>query len=50
MEYNMPIIPHNLETYKEGLFGALTVMATPFVLFWIINKVTPSLEYKFNNE
>jgi Ni/Fe-hydrogenase subunit HybB-like protein len=46
MHYHMPIIPHNLETFKEGLFGALTVAATPFVLFWIINKVTPSLEYK----
>jgi Ni/Fe-hydrogenase subunit HybB-like protein len=46
MHYHMPIIPHNLETFKEGLFGALTVAATPFVLFWLINKVTPSLEYK----
>jgi len=46
MHYHLPIIPHNLETYKEGLFGALTVAATPFVLFWLINKVTPSLEYK----
>ena len=46
MHYHMPIIPHNLETYKEGLFGALTVGVTPFILFWIINKVTPSLEYK----
>jgi len=46
MHYHMPIIPHNMETYKEGLFGALTVFATPFALFWVINKVTPSLEYK----
>jgi len=46
MHYHLPIIPHNLETYKEGLFGALTVVATPFILFWLINKVTPSLEYK----
>ena len=46
MHYHMPIIPHNLETYKEGLFGALTVAATPFILFWLINKITPSLEYK----
>jgi Ni/Fe-hydrogenase subunit HybB-like protein len=46
MHYHMPMIPHNLETFKEGLFGALTVAATPFVLFWLINKVTPSLEYK----
>ncbi len=46
MHYHMPIIPHNLETFKEGLFGALTVGVTPFVLFWLINKVTPALEYK----
>ncbi len=45
MHYHLPIIPHNLETFKEGLFGALTVAATPFILFWIINKVTPSLEH-----
>nr|MBF0220978.1 polysulfide reductase NrfD [Desulfobulbaceae bacterium] len=43
MHYDLPIIPHNLETYKEGLFGALTVIVTPFVLFWGINKLVPSL-------
>ena len=44
MHYHIPIIPHSLETFKEGLFGALSVAATPFVLFWIINKFVPSLE------
>jgi predicted membrane protein len=43
MHYHMPIIPHSIETFKEGLFGALTVITTPFVLFWIINKFVPSL-------
>lgn len=43
MHYDVPIIPHSLETFKEGLFGALTVAATPFVLFWVINKFVPSL-------
>ena len=43
MHYHIPIIPHSLETFKEGLFGALTVAALPFVLFWIINKFVPSL-------
>jgi Ni/Fe-hydrogenase subunit HybB-like protein len=43
MHYHIPIIPHSLETFKEGLFGALTVIATPFVLFWLINKFVPSL-------
>ena len=31
------------DLFKEGLFGALAVIATPFVLFWIINKFVPSL-------
>lgn len=44
MHYHLPIIPHNLETYKEGLFGALTVVTTPFVIFWLINKIIPSLQ------
>jgi Ni/Fe-hydrogenase subunit HybB-like protein len=44
MHYHLPIIPHNLETFKEGLFGALTVGATPFILFWIVNKFIPSLQ------
>jgi predicted membrane protein len=43
MHYHIPIIPHSLETFKEGLFGALTVIVTPFVLFAIINRYVPSL-------
>ena len=43
MHYEIPIIPHSFETFKEGVFGAVTVMATPFVLFWVINKFVPSL-------
>ena len=43
MHYHIPVIPHSLETFKEGLFGALTVIITPFVLFWFINKFVPSL-------
>ena len=43
MHYHIPIIPHSLETFKEGLFGALMVITTPFVLFWLINKFIPSL-------
>ena len=41
MHYVMPIIPHNLETFKEGLFGALMVIITPYVMFWILNKIFP---------
>ena len=43
MHYHIPIIPHSVETFKEGVFGALTVIATPFALFWFINKFVPSL-------
>ncbi len=43
MHYEIPIIPHSLETFKEGLFGAVTVIALPFIFFWIINKFVPSL-------
>lgn len=43
MHYEIPVIPHSIETFKEGVFGALMVITTPFVLFWIINKFVPSL-------
>lgn len=41
MDYLLPIIPTNWETYKEGLAGALSVMAFPFVLFFIFMKIFP---------
>jgi Ni/Fe-hydrogenase subunit HybB-like protein len=41
MHYHLPIIPHDVETFKEGLFGALTVMATPFVIFYFLTKIFP---------
>jgi Ni/Fe-hydrogenase subunit HybB-like protein len=44
MHYHLPIIPHDMETFREGLLGALTVAITPFVIFWGINKVVPSLK------
>ena len=44
MHYKLPLLPHNLETYKEGLFGVLTVAITPFIIFWGINKIVPSLQ------
>ena len=46
MHYHMPIIPHSIETFKEGLFGALTVAVTPFIIFWGVNKLIPSLEFQ----
>lgn len=41
MEYSLPFWPHDSETYKEGFFGALTVIITPFVLFFLLNKILP---------
>ncbi len=46
MDYHIPIIPHNIETFKEGVMGALVIGIMPFVLFWGINKIVPSLKYK----
>lgn len=41
MEYVLPLWPDNLETLKEGLVGALMVIATPFILFFGITRVLP---------
>jgi len=46
MHYHLPIIPHNLETFKEGLAGALLVVAAPFPLFWLLTKVFPVFDQK----
>ncbi len=42
MEYSMPIIPHDLETFKEGLGGALLVGVTPFIIFYFLNMIFPA--------
>jgi Ni/Fe-hydrogenase subunit HybB-like protein len=44
MIYLLPVIPRSLETFKEGLFGALLIGALPFILFWILNKIFPVFE------
>ncbi|VAX34508.1 oxidoreductase, membrane subunit [hydrothermal vent metagenome] len=46
MEYKIPVIPNTLDAFKEGLFGALLIGIMPFILFWGINKLLPSLKYK----
>jgi predicted membrane protein len=46
MEYTLPIIPHNLETFKEGLMGALMVIITPYVLFFGLSNILPIFEQK----
>jgi len=46
MHYHMPIIPHDWETFKEGLAGVLVIGFLPFVLFWIISHIFPVFEYE----
>lgn len=46
MHYRIPVVPHDIETFKEGLFGALTIGVMPFILFWIFNKIFPVFNYK----
>lgn len=46
MHYHIPIIPHNIETFKEGLFGAASIFVVPFVLFWLFTKIFPVFNFK----
>lgn len=46
MHYHLPIVPHNLETFKEGLFGAASILAIPFVLFWLFTKIFPVFNFR----
>lgn len=46
MHYEMPIIPHDWDTFKEGLFGALSIFVMPFVLFWAFSYIFPIFNYK----
>ena len=41
MEYRLPVIPHDLETFREGLFGALFVVSMPYILFTMLNGIMP---------
>lgn len=41
MHYTLPVWPDSIETFKEGLGGALLVAVVPFIIFWILNKVMP---------
>lgn len=44
MHFHLPIIPTDLATFKEGLFGALTIAVLPFIFFFALNKLIPTLE------
>jgi len=46
MHYHLPIIPHDMETLKEGFFGALGIFVMPFVLFYFLAKVFPIFNVK----
>ena len=46
MHYQLPIWPVDMDSYKEGLFGALTVLVLPFILFWVLCKVLPVFNIK----
>lgn len=46
MHYHLPIVPHDWETFKEGLLGALSIFAMPFAMFWVISKIFPIFETK----
>jgi Ni/Fe-hydrogenase subunit HybB-like protein len=46
MDYQMPIIPVSMETFREGLFGALFVAGMPYVLFSVFSWVMPVFDGK----
>lgn len=46
MEYRLPILPTSMETFKEGVFGALLVISTPFVLFFLLTRMMPVFDTK----
>ena len=41
MQYTVPVIPHDFETFKEGALGALMVGVLPFIIFAVMTKVLP---------
>jgi len=42
MQYHLPMIPHDMETFKEGLLGMLMVITAPFVIFYFLNMIIPA--------
>jgi len=46
MHYVIPLVPHDFETFKEGLFGALTIGAAPFFLFYVLSRIFPIFDLK----
>ncbi len=46
MHYDLPLIPYDIETFKEGLFGALLILGIPFFLFYMLTRILPVFEPK----
>ncbi|HEX5773761.1 MAG TPA: oxidoreductase, partial [Geomobilimonas sp.] len=46
MEYRLPVWPTTMELFKEGLFGAMFVAITPFVLFFGLTRILPIFNLK----
>jgi Ni/Fe-hydrogenase subunit HybB-like protein len=42
MHYHLPIVPHDIETFKEGLGGVLLVGSSPFIIFYFLNMIFPA--------
>ncbi len=42
MTYHLPIVPRDMESFKEGLAGCLMVLGAPFVIFYFLNMVIPA--------
>ncbi|MEK6691818.1 MAG: NrfD/PsrC family molybdoenzyme membrane anchor subunit [Nitrospirota bacterium] len=44
MDYILPVIPYNYDTFKEGVGGALLILFMPFFFLWILNKLIPVVD------
>jgi predicted membrane protein len=44
MHYHLPILPRDLDTFKEGALGAAFILVVPYVLFWLFGKMLPVFE------
>ncbi|MEO5360633.1 MAG: polysulfide reductase NrfD [Nitrospirota bacterium] len=50
LTYDMPIIPHNMESFLEGPIPITVLLIMPLVLLFIFNKVLPVFTEVFNEE
>jgi Ni/Fe-hydrogenase subunit HybB-like protein len=46
MHYHLPIVPHSLETFREGLGGMLFILGFPFAALWFTSLFIPVVEAK----